>query len=195
MLTFILLCAYTALLALLWGWAIYHAFTTPRTPFSRRGLWSATLLINPLASMWYWYVWKRWAFWSLFIPTLVFSAFLPQALQEVLQTLSARDLADRFVSVMNVILTNAIDVIPLFIAIPLFAFPFIMRLAALAHLGGNHKLEAGDRNDQSITFSIPFFGYGAALSYCFQWRRGWALAGLIWFVFASSVTWSLLRYI
>jgi hypothetical protein len=183
---------YTSLLVFLWGWAIIHAFTTPKVDFSRRGLWVGSMAVNPLAAMWYWYIWKRWAFWILFIPAIVFTTFLPKALAQTLRILSMRDVADRFVSVMGTILTNVIDAIPLMIAVPLFTFPFVLRLAALAHLGGNNDLEAADRNDHAVTLALPFFGYGAAMAYCLKWRRGWAIAGLVWFVVAGWVTWVLL---
>lgn len=186
------LALYTSFLAFLWGWAIIHAFTTPKVDFSRRGLWVGSMAVNPLAAMWYWYIWKRWAFWILFIPAIIFTTFLPKALAQTLRVLSMRAVADRFVSVMETILTHVIDAIPLYITIPLFTFPFILRLAALAHLGGNNDLEAADRNDQAVTLALPFFGFGAAMAYCLKWRRGWAIAGLTWFVLAGWVTWVLL---
>lgn len=186
------LAIYASLLAFLWGWAIIHAYTTPNVEFSRRGLWVLSLIFNPMAAMWYWYIWKRLAFWSLFIPAVLFSAFLPNALEKTLRILSMRDMADRFVTVMQAILTNVIDSIPLAIAVPLFTFPFILRLAALVHLGGNNELEAADRNDQAVTFALPIFGYGAAMAYNLKWRRGWAIIGLCWFIFVCFVGWSLL---
>lgn len=188
----IVLALYASLLAFLWAWALIHAYTTPKVDFSRRGLWVASLAINPLATMWYWYIWKRWAFWFLFIPAVGFSAFLPFALEQTLRILSMRDVADRFVAVMQVILTHVIDAIPLIITVPLFTFPFILRLAALAHLGGNNELEASDRNDQAVSLALPIFGYGTAVAYCLKWRRGWAIAGLVWFVLAVWMVWALL---
>ena len=186
-LTFLVLVLYGALLAFLWGWAIVHAFTTPRVDFSRKGLWTLALVLNPMASMWYWYIWRRWAFWSLFTPVILFATFLPSMLERILQALSIRAMADRFVNIMTVILENVIEIIPLPILIPLMVFPFILRLAALAHLGGNTNLDAPDRNDHAVTFALPVFGYGAAMTYCMRWRKGWALAGLIWFLLAMSV--------
>lgn len=191
----LLLVLYGVTLAFLWGWAIVHAYTTPRIPFSRRGLWTVALCCNPLASMWYWYIWKRWAFWILFAPTFIFAALLPELLEAVIHALSIREIGDRFVSIANVFLTNILDAIPLPVAIPLFAFPFILRLAALAHLGGNNDLEAADRNDHAVTFALPLFGFGAAMTYCLKWRRGWAVIGFCWFLLAVGVTWSLLRFI
>lgn len=194
-LLFLFLLLYGITLAFLWGWAIIHAFTTPHIPFSRRGLWTIALCCNPLASMWYWYIWKRWAFWTLFAPAFIFAAFFPQLLEAIIRILSIREIGDRFVHIATAILTNTIDVIPLPIAIPLFAFPFVLRLAALAHLGGNNDLEAADRNDHAVTFALPLFGFGAAMTYVLKWRRGWAVAGFCWIFLASGVVWSLLRFI
>jgi hypothetical protein len=194
-LLFLALILYGVLLALLWGWSVFHAYTTPKSAFSRRGLWTLALIINPLASMWYWYVWKRWAFWALFAPAVLFTAFLPFTLEGLIRTFTARDIADRFVNVSTAILENVIDAIPLTVLIPLVVFPFILRLATLAHLGGSRELDAPDRNDYAVTFALPFFGYGAAMAYALKWRRGWALAGLCWFVLASGVCWSFIRYI
>jgi hypothetical protein len=184
--------AYMLLLVALWAWALIHAATTPRVPFSRRGLWTFALVINPFASMWYWYVWRRWAFWSLFIPSILFAAFLPMTLGRVLQALSVREVAERFVVFVTPIMTNFIQAIPLAIAIPLFAFPYVLRLAALAHLGGNDAMDAADRNDQAVAFALPIFGYGAALAYCLKWRRHWAIAGLVWCLLATAGTLSVL---
>ena len=184
----LLLIAYILLLLILWVWALFHAATTPRVPFSRRGLWAFALLINPFACMWYWYVWRRWAFWSLFIPSILFAAFLPMTLGRVLQALSVRDVAERFVHFMMPIMTNFIQAIPLPVAIPLFAFPYVLRLVALGHLGGNTSLDAADRNDQAVSFALPIFGYGVALAYCLKWRRAWATAGLVWCLLASAGT-------
>ncbi|MBD3251183.1 hypothetical protein GF380_01790 [Candidatus Uhrbacteria bacterium] len=194
-LLFYALLLFGVLMGILWGWALYHASTTPHTPVSRRGLWIFALIINPLASMWYWYIWKRWAFWSLFAPVILFTTFLPQTLEGVLRTLEFRSMADRFVEVMTTILEEVIDVIPLPILIPLLVFPFILRLAALTHLGGNTDLKAADRNDHAVTFALPLFGYGAAMVYCMKWRRVWATLGLAWFLLATGVLWSFVRYL
>ena len=194
-LLFLALILYGILLAVLWGWSIFHAYTTPKVPHARRGLWTLALIINPLAAMWYWYVWRRWAFWSLFVPAIVFATLLPYALESVVKTFAIREIGERFVNIATALLTNIIDVIPLPILVPLVVFPFIIRLAALVHLGGNTDLEAADRNDHAIAFALPLVGLGAAMLYCFKWRRGWALAGLAWFLLEGGVIWSFVRYI
>lgn len=195
-LTFLALVLYGVILAFLWGWAILHALTTPRVDSSRKYLWTMALILNPIASMWYWYIWRRWAFWTLFIPVLLFSTFLPFVLERIIQALMIRELADRFVSIMTVILENIIEIIPLPILIPLIVFPVILRLAALAHLGGNTNLEAADRNDHAVTFALPLFGYGAAMTYCLRWRKIWAFVGFLWLLLGTSVfCWFLLNKI
>lgn len=194
-LLFLAIVLYGVLFALLWGWSVIHAILTPQVAFSRRGLWTFALLINPLAATWYWYVWKRWAFWVLFLPSLGFMAFLPFTLEGMIRAFAARDLADRFVSIGTLLVTNVLDAIPLPVMLPLAVFPIVLRLAALAHLGANKELTAADRNDQAMAFALPFFGFGAAMAYCFKWRRVWATLGLGWFALALGTIWSFVRYL
>lgn len=194
-LLFVTVVLYGVLLAFLWGWSILHAYTTPKEAFSRRGLWTLSLLINPAATMWYWYIWRRWAFWALFAPALAFMTFIRPTLESLIQAFVARDLANRFVDLGTIFLDRILFLIPLPILVPLAVFPFLQRLAALAHLGGNDQLTASDRNDQAISFALPFVGFGAAMAYCYKWRRGWALLGLCWFTLLSGVLWSFLRYV
>lgn len=186
---------YGALFAFLWGWGVVHAFLTPKEPWSRRGLWVAAMVVNPGTAIWYWYVWKRWAFWALFAPALVFLAFLPLTLEALVQALAVRDLADRFVAIATLFLQNVVDAIPLMALVPLVAFPFILRLAALVHLGRNADLKAADRNDYAIAFALPIVGFGGAIAYCFKWRRIWAALGLGWFLIATGTAWSFLRFL
>ncbi len=194
-LTLILLSAYGILLGALWVWAMIHAASTPREEWSRRALWTAAIGVNPFATVWYWYVWKRWAFWALFAPYFLFAAFLPFTLETTIRSLASRDIADKFVHISQQILAHVIDAIPLPALIPLVAFPFILRLAALMHLGGNTTLSASDRNDRAVTFALPVVGFGSAMTYCLTWRRGWALTGLLWVLLATAVVWSFVRYI
>lgn len=184
---FVAVLLYSALLGALWVWAISHAYGTPKEDVSRRGLWVLALLVNPFATMWYWYIWRRWAFWALFAPTLAFLLSIRPTLESIIYAFAVRDLADRFVLLGTLFLERILDVIPLPILLPLVVFPFLHRLAALAHLGGNSELKAPDRNDMAISFALPLVGFGAAMAYCFKWRRGWALAGLVWFVLFAGV--------
>lgn len=186
---------YGILFACLWGWSAVHALMTPREEWSRRGLWTVAILVNPATAIWYWYVWKRWAFWVLFLPALAFLALLPVTLEAMVQAFAARDVAERFVSLGTLFLTNVVDAIPLLLLIPLVAFPFILRLAALMHLGANSELKAADRNDYAVTFALPIFGFGGALAYCFKWRRAWATLGLVWVLIATGTIWSFVRFL
>jgi hypothetical protein len=185
---FVAVLAYGALLIGLWGWGIVHAYSTPKEAWSRRALWVLALVVNPFATMWYWYIWRRWAFWILFAPAIAFLTFIRPVLESVIRAFAVRDIADRFVVLATIFLESVLDVIPLPILLPLIVFPFLHRLAALAHLGGNSDLRAPDRNDMAISFALPLVGFGAAMAYCFKWRRGWALAGLMWFVLFAAVT-------
>jgi hypothetical protein len=192
----IVLIVYGVTFAFLWGWSVIHAFITPHEALSRRGLWTLALIANPVTSMWYWYVWKRWAFWMLFIPMILFVGLLPFTLDQVILALVSRGWADRFVSIATLFLTDVVDATPLPALVPLLVFPYLLRLASLAHLGGNSELKAADRNDQAVAFSLPLVGFGAAMAYSFKWRRIWALFGLMWFVLLAGTTWwSFLRYV
>jgi hypothetical protein len=189
----IVLILYSVLFAFLWGWGIVHAFLTPHVAGSRRGLWMLAMILNPISAMWYWYVWKRWAFWILFAPAILFVLFLPLTLRDVILTFAVRDLADKFVNLASAFLTHVVYALPLGLFIPVCLFPFALRFAALAHLGANSELEAADRNDQSITFALPVFGFGAAMAYCFTWRRVWAVCGLVWIVVMTGILWFFVR--
>lgn len=194
-LVFVVTVLYGVLFAFLWGWSLIHALLTPHEGWARRGLWTATIFFNPITTIWYWYVWKRWAFWALFAPAIAFMAFLPTALQVLINAFAVRDLADRFVAIATLLLNNVIDAIPLPLLVPMVVFPFIMRLAALTHLGANSQLKAADRNDYAVAFALPFFGFGGAFAYCLKWRRMWAGLGLAWFVIASATVWSFVRFL
>jgi len=188
---FLLAILYGVLFALLWCWSAVHAILTPHEDWSRRWLWTAAILVNPSTAMWYWYVWKRWAFWVLFAPALAFLVFLPVTLDVLVQALSVRDLADRFVAISTVLQDAILVHIPLPLLIFISVFPFVLRLVALAHLGANAQLKAADRNDYAIAFALPVVGFGGAIAYCFKWRRVWAAFGLLWFLTATGMGWSL----
>ena len=195
LLTLLLLAAYGLLLCALWMWAMIHAAMTPHEDLTRRALWTSSIAVNPFATVWYWYVWKRWAFWALFGPYFLFAAFLPFTLETTVRSLASRDLADRFVHISQELVLRILDAIPLPVLIPLIIIPFVLRLAALAHLGGNTTLSASDRNDHAVTFALPVVGFGSAMTYCLRWRRGWAVVGLAWVLVATGVVWSFVRYV
>jgi len=192
---FLALVLYSVLFSVLWGWSIIHAFLTPKEPWTRRGLWMTALVVNPMAATWYWYIWKRWAFWTLFLPALVFMLFLPATLDAALHTLEIRSLANRFVEIGTLFSQNVVDAIPLYALLPIVAFPIILRLAALMHLGRNTTLSAADRNDYAITFALPFVGLGGAIAYCLKWQRVWAALGLAWFLIVTATAWSFVRFL
>jgi hypothetical protein len=190
-LVFLFTILYGVVFAVLWCWSVVHAILTPHEEWSRRGLWTAAILINPGTAIWYWYVWKRWAFWALFGPALVFLGFLPFTLEVVVKALSVRDVADRFVAISTLLQNTIFIHIPLPILIFISVFPFMLRLVALAHLGANAQLKAADRNDYAIAFALPVVGFGGAIAYCFKWRRVWAALGLFWVLAAAGTGWSL----
>lgn len=194
-LLFLALVLYSVLFAVLWGWSIIHAFLTPNEPWTRRGLWMAALIVNPTAAMWYWYIWKRWGFWILFVPALIFMVFLPVTLDGLISLLEVRSLANRFVEIGTLFSQNVLDAIPLYALIPIFAFPIILRLAALRHLGRNTTLNAADRNDYAITFALPIVGLGGALAYTLKWQPLWAAFGMAWFLIATGTIWSFVRFL
>jgi hypothetical protein len=158
----------------LWAWAILHALETPRATTSQRALWGIALVVNPLTAIWYWYVWKRWAFWTLFTPLLGLTISLPLIVRSVLSKADATALTNALFA-----LGSSRQVI---VIAALFIFPMILGLAALLHLGKNTELTAMDRNDWIVSLALPFFGFGAAIAYCARFRRRWAMLGLAWLV-------------
>ncbi|MEN9558445.1 MAG: hypothetical protein RL141_814 [Candidatus Parcubacteria bacterium] len=194
-LLFLALVLYGVLFALLWGWSAVHAFLTPQESLARRTLWTAAILVNPAAAMWYWYIWKRWAFWTLFAPSLLFMLFLPATLDAVIRTLEVRSIADRFVEIGTLFLQNVVEAIPLPLLIPIVAFPIILRLAALMHLGQNATLKAADRNDYAIAFALPIVGFSGAFAYSLKWQHAWAAAALLWYFIITLTAWSFLRFL
>lgn len=160
--------------AVFWIWGMIHAATTPKTPVRQRLYWSLSLLINPSAAAWYWFVWKRWAFWVLITPLVLAFLSLPIAVRTL------------FTKAEETFLTNLLFALgPTWLIILLAAllvFPLILRLVALFHLGKNFELTAIDRNDWVISLALPIFGLGAGMAYCAKYRRGWAIACLGWWV-------------
>jgi len=158
--------------AVFWVWGIIHAASTPKTPLRQRMYWSLSLLINPTAAAWYWFVWKRWAFWVLITPLVLAFLLLPIAVRTL------------FTKAEETFLTNLLFALGPIWLISLLAalliFPLVLRLVALFHLGKNFELTAIDRNDWVISLSLPIFGLGAGMAYCAKYRRSWAIAGLIW---------------
>lgn len=160
-----------------WIWAMLHAGTTPHSKRSQRILWVGSMLINPSTAVWYWYIWKRWAFWLLFTPILSFFIALPWVVRSVLSKAEATALTDILFSIGT-------PRFVIFLAIITF-FPLILRLASLLHLGRNKALNAMDRNDWVVAIALPLFGFGAAFAYSTKHQRRWAIASMAYWVALS----------
>ena len=157
-----------------WIWAMLHAGSTPKSSARQRVLWVGSMFVNPSAAVWYWYVWKRWAFWLLFTPLFGFFVSLPWVVRSVLSKAEATSLTDILFSIGT----------PRFVIFltALTFFPLLLRLAALLHIGRNTNLSAMDRNDWVMGIALPVFGFGAGFAYCATYLRHWAIASLAWWV-------------
>lgn len=160
-----------------WIWAIVHAASTPKAVKQQRIFWSVSMIINPLAAVWYWYIWKRWTFWILFTPLFGFFLSLPL----IIRSLMTKADETFWTNILFALGTYRLIVF----AAVLLIFPLLLRLAALLHLGKNFDLESKSRNDWVISIALPFFGFGAGLAYCAKYRRSWAIASLIWWAIAA----------
>jgi len=151
-----------------------HAWMTPKASAWQRAFWFVGMLINPSSAVWYWYVWKRWAFWILFTPLFGCFVSLPLVVRSLLSHAHATKLTN---------LLFALGTARLVIVLAaLMIFPLILRLVSLLHLGRNSELSAMDRNDWVVALALPVYGFGAGLAYCAKYRRAWALLGLIWWL-------------
>ncbi len=157
-----------------WIWAVLHATRTPRADKLQRALWGIAMLANPTTAVWYWYIWKRWAFIALFTPVLVAFASFPLVIRSVLTKAEEGALTNLLFSLGSGRLVILVAV--------LMVFPLVLRLIAILDIGKNAKLTAMDRNDWIVAIALPIFGYGAAVAYCARTRKGWALVGLLWWV-------------
>ncbi|MFA5935351.1 MAG: hypothetical protein WC787_00630 [Patescibacteria group bacterium] len=160
--------------AIFWIWAIIHALQTPRATDAQRGLWGIAMIANPITAIWYWYVWKRWAFWTLFTPLLGLTFSFPFIIRSIISKADATALTNALFALgssRQVVLIAA-----------LMIFPMLLGLAALLHLGKNTELTAMDRNDWIVSLALPFFGFGAGIAYCARFMRTWAVLGLLWWI-------------
>lgn len=157
-----------------WIWALVHAARTPRASLSQRILWVGSLVVNPSTAIWYWYVWKRWAFWLLFTPVLGLFVSFPYIVRSLLTKADATRMTD-------ILFALGSSGILVFIA-TLMVFPLILRLIALLHLGRNTDTDAMERNDWVMAISLPVFGFGAGFAYCAKYKRPWAFACLAWWI-------------
>ncbi|MBI5654623.1 hypothetical protein HZC53_03160 [Candidatus Uhrbacteria bacterium] len=163
-----------------WIWGMVHAASTPKARTDQRIYWSLAMFINPSSAIWYWYVWKRWAFWVLFTPFLGVFISLPFVVRTLLthgaKTLIANALYALGPTWLVVLLAT------------LLIYPLILKLAAIFHLGHNADLNAMDRNDWVISLSLPIYGLGAGMAYCAKYRRPWAIATLVWWIAMAAIT-------
>lgn len=158
--------------AIFWLWAIIHAVQTPRADSSQKMLWGLAIVLNPITAIYYWYVWKKKAFWALFTPILGFFFSLPLVARIVL----GRANATAFTNALFALGSSRQVIVIAFLII----FPIVLTLIALLHLGRNTQLTAMDRNDWIVSLSLPLFGFGAGIAYCARYRRRWAIAGILW---------------
>jgi len=173
-LAFILLALSSAFYVVFWFWAVIHASQTPHAEIMQKRLWCVALVVNPLTAVWYWYIWKKWAFIALFTPLLVAFVSFPFAVRMAFSHAEAT-------AITNLLYSFGSGRLVILTAI-LMVFPLILRLVAILDLGKNTKLTAMDRNDWIVAIALPVFGFGAAIAYCARAKRGWALIGLLWWI-------------
>lgn len=157
-----------------WIWALIHAAQTPNAPKGQRLFWVGAVIVNPSAAIWYWYVWKRWAFWTLFTPILGFFLSIPFVVRSLLTKANETNLTNFLFALGTTRLVIIVSI--------LIIFPLILKLAALLHLGKNNNLSAMDRNDWVVSLALPIFGLGAAVAYCAKYQRQWAIVSLFWWL-------------
>lgn len=135
------------------------------------------MVLNPITAVWYWYIWKRWAFWLLFTPLVLGFATAPFIAKRILIRSDLSTFEQLFAKIMApgawvYLLATSIFII----------FPLLLRLIALLHLGKNKNISALNRNDWIVALALPIFGFGAGVAYCAQHRRKWAIGSLIWWL-------------
>lgn len=155
-----------------WIRAIFHSYRTPRAPFGQRLFWALAILINPTATVWYWCVWQRWAFWTLFTPLIGIFIALPFVVRSLMSKADATTLT-------NTLFALGSNGLVIFFAI-LLIFPIILRLMVILHLTKSTEISAMEKNDWVVTLAFPSIGYGVALFYCVRYLRAWAFAGIGW---------------
>lgn len=170
-----------------WIWGILHAINTPKASNAQRALWGVAMIANPATAVWYWYIWKRWAFWTLFSPVLIGFFTLPLVVRAVLHQADASAISNFLYALGSARLVILIAI--------LMIFPLVLRLRALAHLTKNTTLTAMDRNDWAISLALPIFGFGAGIAYCSKWSRNWAMIGLLWGVVITIALWAVTQNI
>ncbi|MFH1620900.1 MAG: hypothetical protein ABIB04_02330 [Patescibacteria group bacterium] len=157
-----------------WVWALIHAAQTPKSPKIQKFFWIGAIIVNPSTAIWYWYIWKRWAFWTLFTPILGLFLSLPFVVRSLITKADETNLTNFLFALGTARLVLIVSI--------LIIFPLILKLAALLHLGRNKDLSAMDRNDWVVSLALPVFGFGAAVAYCAKYQRKWAILSLLWWL-------------
>jgi len=157
-----------------WIWALIHAYRTPRAPFGQRLFWALAILMNPTATVWYWCVWQRWAFWTLFTPLIGIFIALPFVVRSLMSKADATTLT-------NTLFALGGNSLIIFFAI-LLIFPIILRLMTILHLTKSTEISAMEKNDWVVTLAFPSIGYGVAMFYCVRYLRSWAFASIAWMI-------------
>jgi hypothetical protein len=157
-----------------WIWALVHAAKTPRAPWVQRLLWSLCLLFNPSATIWYWCIWKRWAFWALFTPLLGMFVALPFVTRSLMSKADAT-------GTTNALFALGSNRLVLICAI-LLIYPIILRLSVILHLAKNTESTAMERNDWVLILALPTVGFGSAMTYAAKYMKTWALVSLAWLI-------------
>ncbi|MDF1496960.1 MAG: hypothetical protein P1P90_02775 [Patescibacteria group bacterium] len=163
-----------------WLWSVIHAYRTPRAPYGQRLFWALAILLNPTATIWYWCVWQRWAFWTLFTPLIGIFLALPFVVRSLMSKADAT-------LITNSLFALGSNALVIFFAI-LLIFPIILRLMAILHLTKSTDISALEKNDWVVTLAFPSIGYGVALFYCVRHIRSWAFAGMGWMVILIIVS-------
>ncbi|MFA6446916.1 MAG: hypothetical protein WCW31_01520 [Patescibacteria group bacterium] len=162
-----------------WIWALVHAARTPRATWTQKLLWSLCLFINPMATVWYWCVWKRWAFWFMFTPMLGIFVALPLVVRSLMTSAEATNVNDYLFAFGS-------NTLVIFFAI-LLIFPIVLRLIVTLNLTVNGEVTALDRNDWVLSIAFPIIGYGAALVYAIKHLKAWAFASIAWVIVIAAV--------
>lgn len=179
---FLAICAFS--FGVFWIWAIVHALQTPSIPWIRRLFWALTFLLNPLGIVWYWCVWKRWAFWALLTPLAGIVFALPFGISSVMTK------ADE-TAVTNALFALGNNRLVIFFA-ALLVFPIILRLITILHLSRNPNLQAPERNDWAVSIALPCIGIGAAFAYVSRNLIHWAFLTLVWLFLFVPLFWHVL---
>lgn len=177
LISYILLGLSILIFVFFWIWALIHAAKTPRAQWGQRLLWSLCIIINPSSTIWYWCIWKRWAFWALFTPLLGMFVALPFVTRSLMTKADATWLT-------NALFALGGNGLVILFAI-LLIYPLVLKLNVVLHLSKNTDVTALDRNDWVLILALPIIGFGSALTYAAKYLKPWALVSLAWLIIFS----------